>query len=1769
MVYAMQHFYKKSVSVKNLLRKKLSALVLVLLSCMIFQSAKAQTITVNTLSDVVDGNTTNIAALIGTPGGAGISLREAIIATNNEPAGATITINLGAGTHQLTIAGAGENASATGDLDLNVPIAGTKTVTIQGVDSTLTIIQQTIGDRLIDVHPINNAGSITFNVNGVRLTGGNITGSGGAMLTGRPGDVTNITNCAFATNTASTNGGAISQSSSLASHNLTITNCSFLYNTGGGAGGAVNYNGIGTVLITGCKFIGNSLTVTGGDGGAVTTSGGGAGGTYTIEKNSFVSNRVLNATAHGGAIGNVNGILNVQYNRFINNTAATAANGNTLYQAGGSLANTITANNNWWGVNTGPAANDAAVGTAPVTAPVMTTWLQLKTVATSTSICTGAPSNTTLITSGFTSNSAGAAISAANLTAMVGLPISFSATLGTLSGAQATIQASGNATATFTSNGTAGSATVNAVVDNVPVGDLTARATITVSGSPSIAGPGQPTNVALCGTTTAVFTVTATGAPTLTYQWFKGVTQLNNGPLGAATISGATTATLTITNASAADDAANYNVVVTNSCGNVTSNNASLTVSIPPTINPPTVTQPSCGSPTGTIVVNATGAGTLEYSVDNGGSWQTSNTFAGLTPGNYNIRVRLQSSPTCFTTYASNPVVILTAVVAPTVNAPTLTQPTCAVPTGTIVVNATSAATMEYSIDNGGSWQASATFSGLTPGNYNIVVRLQASPSCFTSYSGNPVVINAVPVAPVVNAPTVTHPTCAVPSGTIVVNATGASTLEYSSNGGGSWQASATFSGLAPGNYNIAVRLQSSPTCVTNYAANPVVINAVPVAPVVNAPTVTQPTCAVPTGTIVINATGAGTLEYSSDGGGSWQLSNSFAGLAPGNYNIAARLQSSPTCVTNYAANPVVINAVPVAPVVNAPGVTHPTCAVPTGTIVVNATGAGTLEYSSDGGGSWQLSNSFAGLAPGNYNIAARLQSSTTCVTIYAANPVVINAVPVTPVVNAPTVTQPTCAVPTGTIVVNATGTGTLEYSSNGGGSWQASATFSGLAPGNYNIAVRLQSSPTCVTNYAANPVVINAVPIPPVVNAPTVTQPVCAVPTGTIVVNATGAGTLEYSIDGGGVWQTSNTFSGLATGNYNIAVRLQSSPTCVTNYAANPVVIDPSPLPTVTVPANQSVCNNAATTTITFTGSTVVGTVYNWTNNTTSIGLAANGTGNINSFVATNNTSTPVTATITITPVAFACVGNPQTFTITVNPTIAITTGPAATQMCSGGTASFNVVATGTPVITYQWQINPGTGFVDVTNVAPFSGATTATLSINGATAIYNGNTFRVVVNSGCGSNTSGNAVLTVNPLPTVTVTPNNQCGPVLLTAAGTANTYSWSPAAGLSATTGATVTANPTVNTVYTVTGTITATGCTNTATATVNATPAAPVTTPSAITICTGATTQLTAAGSGITWTPATGLFTNASATIAYVAGAVTNSVYAKPATTTTYQATASTPTCVSLPTSVVVTVAQVITITTQPATQTVCQGATVTFSVVTTGNLQTYQWQLNTGTGFNNIAGANASTLVLPSVATSLNNYQYRVLVTNGCTSLTSATAVLTVNASPVVTATPIVNRICNSDTLVALSATPGGGVWSGVGVSGNNFIPTATGVGTYTLTYSYAGTGGCVSTATVVAKVEDCPERQVLLRNNAVILFPNPNTGRFNIKINSTLYNYLGMSVYTSAGQLVRTQNFGGLVYGRVIPIDLTSLPGGVYTVHFYYNSGNRTSDKSFQMVIGR
>ena len=122
----------------------------------------------------------------------------------------------------------------------------------------------------------------------------------------------------------------------------------------------------------------------------------------------------------------------------------------------------------------------------------------------------------------------------------------------------------------------------------------------------------------------------------------------------------------------------------------------------------------------------------------------------------------------------------------------------------------------------------------------------------------------------------------------------------------------------------------------------------------------------------------------------------------------------------------------------------------------------------------------------------------------------------------------------------------------------------------------------------------------------------------------------------------------------------------------------------------------------------------------------------------------------------------------ITVNKRPTVTTQPVNGAICSGSTATFTVVGTGT-ALTYQWQEST-TGcagpWSNLTNGGIYSGVNTATLSINPVTGTMTGYAYRVILSGSCApinnANISSCVVLTVNPLPVVSITPAISCGGV-----------------------------------------------------------------------------------------------------------------------------------------------------------------------------------------------------------------------------------------------------------------------------------------------------------------------------------------------------------------------------------------------------------------------
>ncbi len=706
--------------------------------------------------------------------------------------------------------------------------------------------------------------------------------------------------------------------------------------------------------------------------------------------------------------------------------------------------------------------------------------------------------------------------------------------LNTTTGANVTANPTSTTTYTVNSSTALGCPTTKNVT--VTVNPLPAAPTASVTAQPS------------CTTPTGTITVTAPAGAGLEYS------------LDGTTYQGSTTFTNLTPGA--------YNLRVRNSSTGCVSNSTLLTVNnLPAAPAAPTgsvTVQPTCTTPTGTIVISAPTSANLEYSI-NGSSYQSSTAFTGIAPGTYNLTVR-NTTTGCISPASSVTVNNLPAA-PPAPTASVTVQPTCTIPTGTIVISAPTGANLEYSI-NGASFQSSATFTGITPGTYNLVVR-NTTNGCVSSTSS--VTVNNLPAAPPAPTASVTvQPTCTTPTGTIVISAPVGSNLEYSSNGG-SYQSSSTFTGMAPGIYNLVVR-NSTTGCVS--LATSVTVNGAPSAP--PAPTVSvtvQPSCSIATGTVTITAPTGTNLEYSINGS-SYQPGTTFTNVSTGTYNVTVR-NSATGCVSS--ASSVTVNAPPVPP--SAPTATatqQPGCAVNTGQITITApTGSG-FEYSINGT-SYQAGTVFNNVAPGTYNVTVR-NTSTGCISSPAV--VIINNAPVVPVTPTVSVTvQPSCTVSTGTVIITAPTGATLDYSINGV-NFQAGTTFTGVAPGTYNVVTRNNLS-GCISGAAS--ITVTPVPTPPAApSISSVTQPSCTQTAGSFVINAPVGANLEYSSNGNN-WQTSATFSGLQPGNYSVTVR-NTATGCVSSVTA--VTINAVPavpgLPVVAITTAATCTAPAATLTIT-----------------------------------------------------------------------------------------------------------------------------------------------------------------------------------------------------------------------------------------------------------------------------------------------------------------------------------------------------------------------------------------------------------------------------------------------------------------------------------------------------------------------------------------------------------------------------------------------------------
>jgi hypothetical protein len=393
-------------------------------------------------------------------------------------------------------------------------------------------------------------------------------------------------------------------------------------------------------------------------------------------------------------------------------------------------------------------------------------------------------------------------------------------------------------------------------------------------------------------------------------------------------------------------------------------------------------------------------------------------------------------------------------------------------------------------------------------------------------------------------------------------------------------------------------------------------------------------------------------------------------------------------------------------------------------------------------------------------------------------------------------------------------------------------------------------------------------------------------------------------------------------------------------------------------------------------------------------------------------------------------------TLNVTNNVVVRLVDNTTGTQVGSsvnlsipqGGTAGFYTMNLNLPVTsgtTYRLlasfsqsvnRINTGANYATAAfNNLGTLGTITSGYDSGVSTTSYNYFHNIAVLSAGCASSRTA-VVATVDALPAATIAYAGS--PYCSTATTAAVTFTgttggtYSSTAGLSidSSTGTIDVAASTPGT-YTVTYTmLPTTYCTaQTATATVVINQA--LTSSFAYDVATYCTNQGTATP---TITGSAGTFTASPAGLSINAttGAIT--LASSAAGTYTVTNTVAVAGCANSVSTFEVTINNAVAITSQPVSVSQLPGDNTSFTVAATGTGLTYQWEVNSGSGWSALSGETAATLSLTAVTAEMNGYLYRVVVSGAaaCTSVTSSAATLTVSTAAIAT-NPVNFTACNT------------------------------------------------------------------------------------------------------------------------------------------------------------
>ncbi|HMO01709.1 MAG TPA: right-handed parallel beta-helix repeat-containing protein [Oligoflexia bacterium] len=281
--------------------QKLLVLSVILLSCI--SIAQAATFTVNSNMDVVDAAPGNGVCATA----AGVCTLRAAIQEANALAGAD-TINLPAGVYLLANTGSGENAAATGDLDI------TGSLKINGAGADLTIISGLLADRIFHI----TTSFAAVGISGMSLINGAVAAGHGGCINSASSQLLTLSNVKFKNclATAGAGGGLVHTGAALIKD-------SDISNSVAASYGGLAIIGDGNVTIEGTT-ISNSVASTGSVGGLTVIKGT---GDVTIKNSVITENSSTTSSIGGLFVSLTNGSFRSYQSEISNNHSHTAIGG--------------------------------------------------------------------------------------------------------------------------------------------------------------------------------------------------------------------------------------------------------------------------------------------------------------------------------------------------------------------------------------------------------------------------------------------------------------------------------------------------------------------------------------------------------------------------------------------------------------------------------------------------------------------------------------------------------------------------------------------------------------------------------------------------------------------------------------------------------------------------------------------------------------------------------------------------------------------------------------------------------------------------------------------------------------------------------------------------------------------------------------------------------------------------------------------------------------------------------------------------------------------------------------------------------------------------------------------------------------------------------------------------------------------------------------------------------------------------------------------------